>query len=286
MALPPIPMISPLPEPPIRGVDTGVDFSNKTALFLDAMHDDLQPEINATASGINALLPTIEAGAEAADDAEAARDLAQGYANSADLDRIAAETARTGAETAQGLSEDARDLSEQYRDEAETARDVAIGAGPLPAQAGNAGKVLFTDGTNAFWDIARFTQLATTTTGGVAQWNFTSIPQIYSHLYLAILLTPSAGANLQLAVDMGGGFTSNMIIGGVTSAQATRAGIFIPGYMLGGGPVLANVRPAAAGVNAGSAMTEKGWSGGAISGLRVSLSAGTGSSVSIQLYGG
>lgn len=41
-----IPTVDPLPEPPIRGTDTGAVFSAKTAAFLDALHDDFQPQLN------------------------------------------------------------------------------------------------------------------------------------------------------------------------------------------------------------------------------------------------
>lgn len=280
MALAPIPLISALPEPPIRGTDTGSVFSTKTASFLDAMHDDFQPELNATAEAINDLLPTIEAGAEAADDAEAARDLAQGYASAADLDRIAAETARTGSETAQGLSEDARDLSEQYRDEAETARDAAIGAGPLPPQAGNAGKALITDGTTADWENLGYTLIQATTTGGVGQWDFNPIPPDYSDLLMIIGVTPSGSASTRIAIDNGSGVGSNVNLG--SSSPGRHVGsVFIPGYRMSSG-VLFGYTLTTTNLSGGGVLQT--WAG-PITGLRFNLSIGTGSSVLIQLYG-
>lgn len=288
MALPPIPMIGPLPEPPIRGVDTGAVFSNKTAAFLDAMHDDLQPEMNATTSGINALLPAIEAGADAADDAEAARDAAQGYASTAATQAGTATTQAGIATTQAGISTTQAGLAATAKADAETARDAAIGAGPLPAQSGHAGKVLRTDGTAASWGSTSWTQIASTTTGSVGQWDFTSIPQTYSSLYLSALLTGSASVDFRMALNHGSGFGYTMSLGAVVSATAYRAGILIPGYALLGGPILSSLRAALTGIaSGGGTAAERGWNGSAgIVGIRLSLASGTGSSVSIKLYGG
>lgn len=286
MALPPIPTVTNIPPPPIRGTDTGLVFSNKTAAMLDTLHLDTIPEWNTSIDAVNDLLPTIEAGAAAADDAEAARDIAQGYASTATTQAGIATTQAGISTTQAGISTTQAGLSDAARVAAEAARDAAIGAGPLPAQAGHAGKFLFTNGTTPTWEHVRWAQIAATTTGGVGQWDFTSIPQVYSNLYLAILLTPSSSGNLQMAVDVGSGFSSFIAIGSITSATASRGGILIPGYMFSGGPILGSVRAAAAGVLTGSNATEKAWSGGAISGLRVGISVGTGSSVSIKLYGG
>jgi len=47
-----IPQITPLPDPPIRGTDTGPVFSQKTANWLDAATYDFVPELNAFAPAL------------------------------------------------------------------------------------------------------------------------------------------------------------------------------------------------------------------------------------------
>jgi len=284
MALSPIPMISPLPEPPIRGTDTGPVFSTKTASFLDAMHDDLQPEINATASGINALLPTIEAGAEAADDAEAARSAAEGFASTATTQAGIATTQAGISTTQAGISTTQAGLSDAARVAAEAARDAAIGAGPLPSQSGNSGKFLTTDGTSASWDAVRWTQHAITTTGSVGQWDFTSIPQTYADLMFRITMTPASSGSFQIALDHGSGFGTAVVLS-TNGTVAQKGGIFIPNYTQESGVIIGGIRAgntAGVGANGTNFLVYAG--GGGISGIRLSLSSGNASSVSIQLF--
>lgn len=284
MALAPIPTVTNIPSPPIRGTDTGTDFSNKTAATLDGLHENTIPEWNASVDAVNALLPTIEAGAEAADDAEAARDAAQGYASTATTQAGTATTQAGIATTQAGIATTQAGLAATAKADAETARDVAIGAGPLPAQSGNTGKILTTNGTAASWGSVSWAQIASTTTGGVSSWDFTSIPQTYSNLMLEVVVTNSTGAAIQLAFDHGSGFGTAFNFSGGTTTGATKGSATILAYTKGVGTVVMGQKAATAGTSdTGSVQL---WTGGAgISGVRVSLSAGTGSSVSITLYG-
>jgi len=124
MALPPIPTISSLPEPPIRGTDTGATFSTKTAAFIDAMHDALQPEINATVTDINGKLPLIETAAEAADYAATAEGYSVITSASADAAQDAATASAASALTAAG-SETAAAVSASDADAARILAEAA-----------------------------------------------------------------------------------------------------------------------------------------------------------------
>lgn len=285
MALPPIPTVTNIPPPPIRGTDTGLVFSNKTAAMLETLHEVTIPQWNGSIDAVNVLLPTIEAGAEAADDAETARDIAQGYASTATTQAGIATTQAGISTTQAGISTTQAGLSDAARVAAEAARDAAIGAGPLPSQAGNAGRVLTTDGTAASWGSVSWEQIASTTTGGVAQWDFTSIPQTYSNLMLEIVVTASTNSKLQLAFDHGSGFGTAFALFSGTGTGAVKGSATILAYTKGVGTVVMGQRSATAGTSATGSVQL--WTGDAgISGVRVSLSAGTGSSVSIKLYGG
>lgn len=195
MALPPIPTISPLPEPPIRGTDTGPVFSSKTATFIDALHDDFQPEINATVGAINNALPTIEAAADAASDAEAARDLS--------------EDARDAAIVAQGLAEDARDaaiiaqgLAEGFADDAEAAAQAAEAA-LLPSQSGNSGKFLTTNGSTPSWaDVPASGAVLIASSTGFQPWEFTSISSTYSELWMTWEHDVASGSSNYFEIDI------------------------------------------------------------------------------------
>lgn len=285
MALPPIPTVTNIPPPPIRGTDTGLVFSNKTAAMLDTLHLDTIPEWNTSIDAVNALLPTIEDAADASVDAEAARDVAQGYASTATTQAGIATTQAGISTTQAGISTTQAGLSDAARVAAEAARDAAIGAGPLPAQSGNGGKFLTTDGTNASWDHVRWTQLASTTTGSVGQWDFTSIPQTYADLIFRVSLTPSVGGNsLQIALDHGSGFGTASTINTIGTG-AHKGAIFIPNYTKDGGIILGGIRNnTSAGITTSPSANSIYSASAGIVGIRLSLSTGTGSSVSIQLF--
>ncbi len=284
MALPPIPSVTNIPPPPIRGTDTGLVFSNKTAAMLDTLHLDTIPEWNTSIDAVNDLLPTIEDAADAADDAEAARDIAQGYASTATTQAGIATTQAGISTTQAGISTTQAGLSDAARVAAEAARDAAIGAGPLPAQSGHSGKFLTTNGTAASWEHVRWTQLAATTTGSVGQWDFTSIPQTFADLMFRIAMTPGSSGGLQIALDHGSGFGTAVVLS-ANGTVAQKGGVFIPNYTQTGGVIVGGIRAGnVAGIGANSANFLVYAGGAGISGIRLSLSAGTASSVSIQLY--
>lgn len=284
MALAPIPLISALPEPPIRSTDTGAAFSNKLGPFLEAVHGDFQPELNATATAINDLLPAIEAGADAADEAAASALAASGSASAASSSAGTAATQAGIATTQAGIATTQAGLAATAKADAETARDVAIGAGPLPSQSGNSGKFLTTDGTSASWDAVRWTQHAITTTGSVGQWDFTSIPQTYADLMFRITMTPASSGSFQIALDHGSGFGTAVALS-TNGTVAQKGGIFIPNYTQESGVIIGGIRAgntADVGANGTNFLVYAG--GGGISGIRLSLSSGNASSVSIQLF--
>lgn len=130
------------------------------------------------------------------------------------------------------------------------------------------------------WD-----EIATTSTTGAGPWDFTSIPQTYTVLYLYIAGTPSGSltVSVKASKDNGSNWTSGGITVG-TLAGAFHGAAYVFGYTnelaMGFGMSTTSAAPVATSNNAVGFYTDTG-----IDALRVELSTGTLSSVTMTLYG-
>ena len=137
-----------------------------------------------------------------------------------------------------------------------------------------------------------WTQIAHATPNGVAQVDFTSIPQTYSDLLVVFEgVSHNSGSNqsFQVAVNDGASFTSNVIIGPSVAASAVMYGSwFIPGYTFSGGISLGmwNNHAASPALSSGGGSNLYPWrADGGIEALRLAVSAGNFDAGTITLYG-
>lgn len=295
-----IPTITPLPAPPIRGTDTGPVFSNKTAAFLDALHDVFQPELNQFA------LDLVDAAAAANYSATSTTPLTIGTGTkSLTIEQgkmfdpgqpiaIADAAAPTtnwmfGQVVAHWPSIGAMsvDVARSWGSGTKSLWFVALsgpqgpGSDTLPSFTGNVGKVLAVNAaaTGTEWLDHRWVPIGTLNPSAAAQVTFTSIPAVYSDLLCVFNLDRSQTTTLYTSISPD---NSNFSASSATVASSepgtARGAIHIPGKTFGHGVLSTwSTTGASPSIVGGTTSTgNHGWRcDGGISALRITPTAGT-----------
>jgi len=134
-----------------------------------------------------------------------------------------------------------------------------------------------------------YAQIAQTTTTGAGPWAFTSIPATYSELLLVVFITISGSSvlvRLELSGDNGSSWTTARALGGAVTNGDAYGGIDIPGYAFESGVLSGSVGNFGPPPGFNFFSGTGGWGAPTgIDALRISLSSGTASPVTITLYG-